>query len=402
MERYLSPREYLAARDAWDPVVLARPEHARAAARWFLNQFPGEVLYAAKTNPEPWLIDALYETGVRWFDVASTAEIELVAARCPDATLAFMHPVKSREAIRRAYWDYGVRIFALDSEAELRKIVEETGGAKDLELIVRLAVSGDHAAIPLSNKFGAARTAAPALLRAARAVADELGVSFHVGSQCLDPQAYRIAMREASDRIVEAGVTVDIVDVGGGFPALYPGMEPPPVDAYMRAINEEFEEMIVLYNADLWCEPGRALAAEAASLLTRVELVKPGSVYLNDGAFGALYDAARENWRYPVRVMSEDGAPRHNDGEAMYRVFGPTCDSADRLANRLALPANIAEGDYIEFGMLGAYGATMATRFNGFGAYDSIEVGDAPFASLYRKSADIVALPSVSSATATR
>ena len=148
---------------------------------------------------------------------------------------------------------------------------------------------------------------------------------------------------------------------------------------------------MVLENADLWCEPGRALAAESGSLLTQVELVKPGAVYLNDGAYGALFDAAHENWRYPVRSL-RDGEALDGPTKAM-RVYGPTCDSADRLAKKVLLPAILEEGDFLEFGNLGAYGEAMATQFNGFGRYSAAIVEDSPFASLYRPSADILEFP---------
>ncbi len=364
------------------PVICARPARAATAARWFLDSFNGDVLYAVKVNPSPWVLDAIYGAGVRWFDVASEAEVELIGRRFPDAKLAFMHPVKTPRAIRRAYHEFGCRIFVLDTHEELEKILDATGNARDLTLVVRVAVSGVGALLPLSGKFGAPTEIVPDLLRAVRAHADELGVSFHVGSQCMDPYAYREAMALVSDLIVEASVTVDIVDVGGGFPAAYPGMNPPPMDAYVNAIHEAFEEMMVLGNADLWCEPGRALVAESASLLTRIDLVKPGALYINDGSYGALYDAAHEKWRYPTRCIDANG--NEIEGETSeWLVYGPTCDSSDKFAEPLRLPASLKSGDYIEFGNLGGYGTSMATRFNGFGQYETHEVSDLPFASLY-------------------
>jgi len=364
------------------PVICARPERAASAARWFLDAFRGEVLYAVKCNPSLWVLDALYGAGVRWFDVASEAEVELIGTRYPDATLAFMHPVKTPRAISRAYQEFGCRIFVLDTERELQKILEATGHAKDLTLVVRAAVSGEGSLLPLSGKFGCPADELPGLLRATRAYADELGVSFHVGSQCMDPYAYRAAMAAVSELIVEATVTVDIVDVGGGFPAAYPGMQPPPLSAFISAIDEAFEEMMVLENADLWCEPGRALVAEAASLLARVDLVKDGTLYLNDGSYGALYDAVHEAWRYPMRSFRASGEEVFDEA-ADWTVYGPTCDSTDKFRTPLALPATLCEGDYVEFGHLGAYGTSMATRFNGFGDYQLVEVSDRPFASLY-------------------
>lgn len=313
---------------------------------------------------------------MRFFDVASLREIERVAARCPDARMGYLHPVKSRESIRRAYFDYGIRIFALDCEAELHKILEETGGARDLTLVVRLAVSNDGAVFSLAGKFGVPAFEAEDLIRLARAGADELGVSFHVGSQCMQPSAYRTAMLEASRLIAQAGVTVDIVDVGGGFPSIYPGLTPPPLAEYVNAIEDAFEEMMVLENAELWCEPGRALVAESASILTRVELRKGDALYLNDGSYGSLFDAAHAKWPFPVRLHRPVGESIAQS--AAFRFFGPTCDSLDAMPGPYELPADVREGDLVEIGMLGAYGTALASRFNGFGETETVFVDDRP------------------------
>lgn len=381
MERHTSALALVLADQPDLPVHCVRPHAATKAADWFVRRFPGDVLYAVKANPHPAVLDAVYQAGVRWFDVASIAEIELIALRYDDATLAFMHPVKARSAIRRAYFDYGIRIFSVDSTEELAKIVTETGGAKDLHLIVRMAVSSDYAQHKLSGKFGATGTEAVLLLREARAVADELGVSFHVGSQCMRPEAWRIAMDAVSDLIREAGVTIDIVDVGGGFPVAYPGLTPPPLEDYIAEIENAFEQMPVLENADLWCEPGRALCAEAGSHIVRVELRKGDALYLNDGAYGALFDAAHDGLVYPVKLLREKGSPRRP--LRPFRLYGPTCDSIDVLQSTFMLPADISEGDYIEFGLTGAYGSALATKFNGFGEYIEVYVDDAPMMSVF-------------------
>jgi len=360
---------------------LARPDRLTIAATWFQNNFPGEVLYAVKANPSPWVIDTLYAAGMRWFDVASLPEVELIASRCPGATMAFMHPVKSRTAIRKAYFEHGVKIFVLDCEAELQKILEETGHAQDLTLVVRLAVSNEGATLPLAGKFGAAEGEAISLIQTVRGVADELGVSFHVGSQCMAPSAYRAAMMDASRLIKTAAVTVDIVDVGGGFPSIYPGLTPPPMEEYMAAIEAAFEDMIVLENADLWCEPGRAIVAEFTSILSKVELVKGDQVYLNDGAYGSLFDLVHMKWPVPIRVFRPHGAKA--EAEAAFRLLGPTCDPIDEIATPYLLPEDIREGDFIEFGMLGAYGTAMTTSFNGFGRTETVMVGDFPWQTLF-------------------
>ena len=386
MERQTSALALVLAGQPDLPVHCLRPHAAKKAADFFVRKFPGDVLYAVKANPHPSILDAVYEAGVRAFDVASLGEIELVASRFPDAKLAFMHPVKARSAIRKAYFEYGVRIFVLDSLEELDKIIAETGGAKDLHLIVRIAVSSDYAQHKLNGKFGASGPEAVQLLRQTRAACEELGVSFHVGSQCMRPEAYRAAMEIVSDLIRQAQVTIDIVDVGGGFPAAYPGLTPPPLDTYIEEIAAAFESMPVLENADLWCEPGRALCAEAGSHIVRVELRKGDALHLNDGAYGALFDAAHDGLVYPTRLLRAKKGPRRP--LKPFRLFGPTCDSIDTLKGPFLLPADISEGDYIEFGLTGAYGAALATKFNGFGEYIEAIVDDAPLTSMYGQAAE--------------
>jgi ornithine decarboxylase len=327
------------------------------------------------------VLDALWKNGVKGFDVASEAEVELVASRFPGAHIAFMHPVKSRRAIARAFHEFGVKTFALDSEDELEKILAETNHAKDLTLVARFAVSGEGAAYPLARKFGVTEEEAPALLRRARSVSEEmLGVSFHVGSQCMRPSAYKDAMAMVNRAIVKAGVVADIVDIGGGFPAIYPGMTPPPMIEYVNAIKAGFEDMFVAQNAQLWAEPGRALVAEAGSTVARVELRKGDALYLNDGAFGTLFDATHLNWSFPAKLLRKTESRAKL---APFRLYGPTCDSMDAAAGPFMLPADIGEGDLIEIGSLGAYGMAMATRFNGFGDAITVESKDAPWPSMF-------------------
>jgi ornithine decarboxylase len=366
------------------------------AARWFQDNFQGDVFYAVKANPSAWVIETLAANGVASFDVASVPEIELVARCAPGARMAFMHPVKSRAAIATAYHDFGVRTFALDTHEELAKILEATGGARDLTLIVRLAVSADGAAYSLSGKFGADVHEAPGLLLAARrATQGRLGVSFHVGSQCMRPTAFQAAMAQANRAIVRAGVMVDIVDVGGGFPSVYPGMIPPDMADYADSIHRGFAEMMVHEDTELWCEPGRALVAEAQSILVKVELRKGDALYLNDGSYGSLFDAAHARWPFPVKLFrgDADGAEQVEGQLKPFRFYGPTCDSLDHMPGPFWLPEDVREGDYVEIGMLGAYGVAMNTRFNGFGDAETVEVGDAPMASMFGLAGRTIRLP---------
>ena len=367
-----------------EPVALLRPHAARRAARFFVERFPGKSLYAVKANPSPELLQILWEAGVTHYNVASLGEVRLVAKTLPGAILCFMHPVKAEEAIAEAYFEHGVKTFSLDTLDELEKIVRATatGGvaASDLNLLVRLRVSSDHSKLSLAAKFGAEPDEVRALLFAARQAADALGICFHVGSQAMTPAAYSEAMDRVREAIVDAAVTVDIVDVGGGFPSTYPGMEPPPLEAYFEVIHNAFEALPISYSAELWCEPGRALCAEYASVLVRVEKRRGSELYINDGAYGALFDAAHIGWRYPVKLLRD----RPSRAKPLpFSFYGPTCDDLDRMAGPFDLPADVSAGDYIEVGMLGAYGCAMRTGFNGFGVEDRVIVDDEPMASLY-------------------
>ena len=367
------------------PVTLLRPHAARRAARFFVENFPGRSLYAVKSNPSPDLLEILWESGITHYDVASIAEVRLVSETLPEAIQCFMHPVKAAEAIAEAYFEHGVRTFSLDTIEELDKIVRATTSpegeiATDLNLCVRIRVSSDHSKLSLASKFGADAHEMKALLFAARQAADALGICFHVGSQAMTPAAYGEAMERVRAAIVEAAVTVDIVDVGGGFPSVYPGMEPPPLEAYFQVIHNAFESLPISYSAELWCEPGRALSAEYASVVVRVEKRRGDQLYINDGAYGALFDAAHIGWRFPVRLLRE---PSSDARDMPFSFYGPTCDDLDHMAGPFLLPADVAAGDYIEIGMLGAYGCAMRTAFNGFGTVAKAVVADEPMASLY-------------------
>ena len=367
-----------------EPLTLHRPHAATRAARFFVEKFPGRSLYAVKANPSPALLQILWDAGITHYDVASIGEVRLVRQTLPHATLCFMHPVKSERAISEAYHDHGVRTFSLDSHEELAKIVRATDNATDLELCVRIRVSSDYSKLSLAAKFGADPVDVADLLVATRQVADSLGICFHVGSQAMTPQAYADAMEKVRAAIVEASVTVDIVDVGGGFPSVYPGMEPPALEGYFDVIHRCFEDLPISYSAELWCEPGRALCAEYASLIVRVEKRRGNELYINDGAYGALFDAAHVGWRFPVELLRDTDAASEM---VEYSFYGPTCDDLDHMAGPFPLPADVRAGDYIEIGMLGAYGCAMRTGFNGFGAVETVNVEDEPMDTLYARRA---------------
>lgn len=350
-----------------EPMHCIRPDVFTATAANFTAGFPGTTLYAVKCNPDPEVLRALWAGGVRHFDCASPAEIELVRDLFPSAVIHFMHPVKSRSAIREAWALRGVRDFVLDSPIELSKILTETeatGIRGDLGLVIRLALPKGGAALDLSGKFGANNPDAVALLRAARPVAARLGISFHVGSQCEDPLAWQRAIEIAGATIGQAGVDIDIIDVGGGFPVDYPGRDAvQPLSTFFAVIEASFKAL-GLSNAALWAEPGRALVAAGGSVVVQVQLRRGDALYINDGVYGTLADAGALGFRYPTRMIRPDGAV--SGQMSPFRFYGPTCDSADVMAGPFYLPDDIEAGDWIEVSQLGAYGNCLRTGFNGF------------------------------------
>ena len=367
---------FVAAERPEEPVHCLRPVTVAATARDFVAAFPGDVLYAVKCNPDPAMLRALYAGGVRHFDCASPQEVRLVRDMFPDAEIHFMHPVKARGAIREAWADHGVRDFVVDTASELRKVLDETaatGVAGALGIVVRIALPKGGARLDLSGKFGAEADDAVALLRAARPVAARVGVSFHVGSQCLDPLAWRKALDRTGGLIREAGVAVDIIDVGGGFPVDYPDQESPDLGAIFAEVEDGFDRLD-LPGARLWAEPGRALVAAGASIVVQVQQRRGNALYVNDGVYGGLSDAGALGFRYPVRLV-RPGAQVADETES-FIFYGPTCDSADVMNGPFILPCDIREGDWIEISQLGAYGACLRTAFNGFDRARIIEVAD--------------------------
>jgi ornithine decarboxylase len=361
-----------------EPLHCLRPQVFAASAERFTKLFPGDVLYAVKCNPEPAVLRSLWKGGLRHFDAASLNEVRLVRNLFPDAIIHFMHPIKTRTAISAAYRQHQVRDFVLDTADELAKILEETDDARDLGLVVRLALPKGKAVYDLSGKFGASPHEAVALLRACRRVGARVGLSFHVGSQCLEPEAYERALELAGEVLAQAGVAIDMLDVGGGFPVSYPDEVPPPLDDFIAAIARGVAKLDLPASCRLWSEPGRALVAPGQSVVVRVVARKNGALYVNDGVYGALSDAgAAIGFRFPVRLIRADGSDHPGELRA-FEFFGPTCDSADRMKGPFLLPADAQEGDWIEIGQLGAYGTALRTGFNGFDQALLVEVEDRP------------------------
>ncbi len=370
------------------PVYCIRKKSILSASNFFQRKFPGKILYAVKTNPHPEVIKTLIKSGVNEFDVASIPEIESVREFSQSAKCSFMHTVKSREDIQEAYFKYGVKTFALDTKDELIKIIESTNNAKDLEIFVRVAVSNEHAEIDLSKKFGAMNNEASGLLRLAKQYANKIGLSFHVGSQCMHPISYTKGIAEIGNIIKKTKIIPDYINVGGGFPTIYPDLVPQSLDNYFQEIKLSLDNLKLNNLPIIICEPGRALVAESGSTIVRVNLRKKQKLYINDGTYGTLFDAGTPNIVFPSKLIKESSNKIISKKLTAFDFYGPTCDSMDYMKGPFVLPNNIKENDYIELGQLGAYGLTFRTEFNGFFSDEIYEVEDNPIMSLYEKDAN--------------
>ena len=370
------------------PVYCIRKKSILSASKFFQKKFPGKILYAVKTNPHPEVIKTLVKSGISEFDVASISEIKSVRKFSQNAKCSFMHTVKSREDVQEAYFKYGVKTFALDTKEELIKIIESTKNAKDLEIFVRVAVSNEHAEIDLSKKFGAMNNEAIGLLRLAKQYANKIGLSFHVGSQCMHPISYTKGIAEIGNIIKKTKIVPDYINVGGGFPTIYPDLVPQSLDNYFQEIKMSLDNLKLNNLPEIICEPGRALVAESGSTIVRVNLRKKQKLYINDGTYGTLFDAGTPNIVFPSKLIKESSNKIISKKLTAFDFYGPTCDSMDYMKGPFVLPNNIKENDYIELGQLGAYGLTFRTEFNGFFSNEIYEVEDNPIMSLYEKDAN--------------
>ena len=383
MQKFNSVDELVNALQPVDPIYCIRPNSVKSACNWFKSNFPGKILYAVKTNPNENVIKHIKEAGIDRFDVASINEIKLIKKLFPKAHTYYMNSIKSREHIKEAYFNYNIKDFALDTKEELQKIIEATNYAQDLTLYVRVSISNEHAEIDLSQKFGSLPSEALGLLRLAKAHAKKVGLSFHVGSQCMHPISYAKGIREIGNIIKKTKITPDIINVGGGFPSIYPDLQPFPLENYTNEIKKAFNNLKLENKPELFCEPGRALVAECGSTIVKVVLRKKQKLYINDGTYGSLFDAGVLNFILPTRMISNGRVTSKK--LTSFSLYGPTCDSSDYMKGPFVLPNNLKEGDYLEIGQLGAYSLTFRTKFNGFYSDKIFEVQDKPIMSLYEK-----------------
>ena len=383
MQKFKSVDELVNQLKPTEPVYCIRRNSIRLASRFFQNKFPGKILYAVKTNPHPVVLQTLLDSGIKHYDVASIKEIETIKNLNPDVECSYMHTVKSREDIKEAYFKYNIKTFALDTKDELIKINESTNHAKDLRLFVRVSVSNEHAEIDLSKKFGAITSEAAGLLRLGKQYAYKLGLSFHVGSQCMHPISYAKGISEIGNIIKRTKIVPDIINVGGGFPTIYPDLVPQSMQSYFDEISKGLKNLKLQKIPEIICEPGRSLVAESGSTIVRVNLRKKQKLYINDGTYGTLFDAGTPNIVYPSRVIKNGRVISKK--LTSFDFYGPTCDSMDYMKGPFILPNNIKENDYIELGQLGAYGLTFRTQFNGFYSDQIFEVEDDPIMTMYNK-----------------
>ena len=369
------------------PVYCIRPESIKTSTQFFKNNFPGKVLYAVKTNPDRDVLSHIINNGIENFDAASINEIQLIRSLKPDAHIYFMHTVKSRNDIAEAYFNLGIKDFSLDTKDELIKILDATNNAKDLTLYVRIAISNEHAEIDLSRKFGAHASEALGLVRLCKEHANKIGISFHVGSQCMHKVSFTKAITEVGNIIKKTKIIPDIINVGGGFPSIYPDLNPEPLENYLDEIKNSIAKLNLPFSPELICEPGRAIVAESGSTIVKVNLRKKNKLYINDGTYGTLFDAGVPNFILPSRMIL-NGRVQSRKLTA-FNFYGPTCDSMDYMKGPFLLPNNIKEGDYIELGQLGAYGLTFRTKFNGFYSDNIFELADQPIMSLYDASSKV-------------
>jgi len=362
---WTNPTEFLRNQQPENPVLFFSPSALQSAARRFIDGFPGMVTYAVKSNPGEEVIENLAAAGVRGYDCASVFEIDLIRRLAPDAAIHYNNPVRARTEILHAV-EKGVKSYSVDSKSELAKLIALVP-PRDTEISVRFKLPVAGAAYNFGAKFGATAELATDLLRTVADAGFIPSITFHPGTQCTDPAAWETYIRTAADIARDAGVTIARLNVGGGFPSHRLTGVLPQLEATFALIDRVATEAFGDARPMLVCEPGRALCGDAFTLAARVKALRDDThVFLNDGVYGSLTELPLIGVIDRVQVLTPEGQPR--TGAPLPRiVFGPTCDSVDRLPGEVPLPSDIAEGDYVIVQGMGAYSTVTNTRFNGFG-----------------------------------
>ncbi len=362
---WTNPTEFLRVQQPETPVLFFAPTVLQAAARRFIDSFPGMVTYAVKSNPLEEVVDNLSAAGVRGYDCASPFEIDLIRRLAPDAAIHYNNPVRARHEIAYAV-ERGVKSYSVDSKSELAKLVEMVP-AEGVEISVRFKLPVAGAAYNFGAKFGATAELAVELLKTVAEAGFIPSITFHPGTQCTDPAAWETYILTAADIARDAGVTIARLNVGGGFPNHRLHGVVPQIEETFALIDRVATQAFGADRPLLVCEPGRALCGDGFTLAARVKAVRDDMhVFLNDGVYGALTELPLIGVIDRIEVLSPEGHKR--TGDVLPRiVFGPTCDSVDRLPGEIPLPDDIAEGDFVVVHGMGAYSTVTNTRFNGFG-----------------------------------
>ncbi len=369
---WTNPTEYLRAKTPEQPVLFFAPQVVQAVARRFLDGFPGFVTYAVKSNPGEAVVENLVAAGVKGFDVASPFEMELIRRLAPDAALHYNNPVRARHEIRTAV-ALGVKSYSVDSKSELAKLIEMVPeDATEISVRFKLPVAG--AAYNFGAKFGATEDVAVDLLKTVAEAGFIPSITFHAGTQCTDPNAWGSYIREAAEIARKAGVKIARLNVGGGFPSHRLNAVSPQLESIFALIDRVATEAFGADRPILVCEPGRAMCGDAFAVAARIKALRDGThVFLNDGVYGSMNELAQIGVIDRIEAINADGV-RRTGAMTPRIVFGPTCDSVDRLPGDVMLPSDIEEEDYVIFNGMGAYSTVTNTRFNGFGELSLVTV----------------------------
>jgi len=353
------------------PSFLFSERELHKAVKVFKKGFDGLLTYAVKCNPSPHILDQLHREGLKAFDVASNVEMELVRRHCPGAAMHYNNPIKNKREIERAYDEFGIRSFTIDHPQQLDQLAAVVSPSRDIEVTIRFKAGKALKSYDFGIKFGVMQDGAAEIAQLAQQMGYTPSLCFHVGSQCEDAYAYERHIAAAAKIAEESGIELKRLNIGGGYPAPYPTSEAPPMDVYFETIEAAVKESFGKSRPELIIEPGRAMVTSSTSLLLRVKHQRGGvSVYLNDGAYGALMEVKFMHFTPPVRVWR---GPRVHDNDGNledFTIWGPTCDSYDVLPQIFTFPSDIDEDDWIEFGLMGAYTQASLTPFNGFDRRD--------------------------------
>ena len=361
---------YLKAKTPDQPVLFFDPAKLTQSYGRFVKGFPGLVTYAVKANDSREVLENLVVAGMTAFDVASPAEMKRVRQVSPDAVLHYNNPVRSRAEIREGV-AHGVASWSVDCLSELDKLIE--GGATG-EVSVRLKLPVTGAVYDFGEKFGADPELAVDLLQAVARAGFAPAMTFHPGTQCSSPLAWQRYIEECANIAVQAGVELARLNVGGGYAAHRTG-NAPDIESIFDAIDRTVCRVFGASRPALVCEPGRAMVAESYQLAVRVKAIKHDSLlYLNDGIYGGMAewrDLGEMDRHLVVTSAGKIKQGKHKN----FTLYGPTCDSLDRIPGEIFLPADIAEEDYVLLAGMGAYSTATATAFNGYGDLLRVTLG---------------------------